>query len=123
MTYDQITRHLLSLAGAELSIKWGDDHTFVVGGKMFARMGPKKRGPQGISFKADEMSFQILTKRRGIAPAHYLARAHWVALDRFDRLPEKQLLAYLTRAHDLIAAKLPKKVQAKLGIVAAATEV
>jgi predicted DNA-binding protein (MmcQ/YjbR family) len=38
-------------------------------------------------------------------------------------LPEKQLLAYLTRAHDLIAAKLPKKVQAKLGIVAAATEV
>lgn len=120
MTYDSITAHLLSLPGAALSIKWGDDHCFVVGGKMFAAMGPKTRGPQGIGFKADEVGFHVLTKKRGITPAHYLARAHWVSLDRFDRLPEKQLLAYLTRAHALIAAKLPKKTQTKLGIASVA---
>jgi len=116
MTYDAITRHLLSLPGAELSIKWGEDHCFVVGGKMFAGMGPKTRGPQGIGFKADEVSFLVLTKKKGITPSKYLARAHWVSLDRCDRLPDKQLKAYLTRAHALVAAKLPRKTRAALGI-------
>jgi len=117
MTYDQITKYLLSLPGAALSIKWGEDHMFVVGGKMFAGMGPKARGPQGISFKCDEMWFEVLTKKRGIVPASYAARFHWVALDRFDRLPDKQLQAYLARAHALIAQKLPKKTQKALGLV------
>jgi predicted DNA-binding protein (MmcQ/YjbR family) len=115
VTYDQITRHLLALPGAELSIKWGDDHIFVVGGKMFAGMGPKKTN-QGISFKADEMGFEILTKKTGITPAKYLARAHWVSLDTLGRLPDKQLKAYLTRAHAIVAARLSKKLRASLGI-------
>ena len=116
MTYDQLTKYLLSLPGAELSIKWGEDHCFVVGAKMFAAMGPKAKGPQGISFKTDEMGFEVLTKKRGIVPSPYLARAHWVRLDRFDRLPRKQLEAYLARAHAIVAAKLPKKVQKALGL-------
>ena len=115
MTYDDVTKHMLSLPGAELSIKWGDDHMFVVGGKMFAGMGPKK-DHRGIGFKTDEMSFQILTKKRGITPSKYLARAHWVTLDRLDRLPDKQLKAYLTRAHAIIATGLSKKLRATLGI-------
>ncbi|HEY0107858.1 MAG TPA: MmcQ/YjbR family DNA-binding protein [Rhizomicrobium sp.] len=116
MTYDEVTAHLLSLPGAALSIQWGDDHVFKVGGKMFAAMGPKKRGPQGLSFKADEMGFHVLTGKRGIVPAPYLARALWVSLDRFDRLPDKQLAAYLTRAHGIVAAKLPKKTRKALGL-------
>lgn len=116
MIYDDVTAHLLSLPGAELSIKWGSDHIFVVGAKMFAGMGPKTDRPSGISFKADEMSFEILTKKRGIAPAAYLARAKWVSLDRLDRLPDKQLKAYLTRAHAIVASGLPKKTQKALGI-------
>jgi predicted DNA-binding protein (MmcQ/YjbR family) len=121
MTYDQVTRHLLSLPGAELSIKWGSDHIFVVGKKMFAGMGPKKTN-EGISFKADEMSFEILTKKKGITPSKYLARAHWVSLDRLDRLPDKQLKAYLTRAHAIVAAGLSKKLRTSLGIADATAE-
>ncbi|HXC56563.1 MAG TPA: MmcQ/YjbR family DNA-binding protein [Rhizomicrobium sp.] len=115
MTYDALTKFLLSLPGAELSIKWGSDHIFVVGGKMFAGMGPKKTH-EGISFKADEMSFEILTRKRGIAPAKYLARAKWVSLDTLGRLPDAQLKAYLVRAHALVAAGLPKKTRLALGI-------
>ena len=119
MTYDAVTKHLLSLPGAELSIKWGSDRIYQVGGKMFAGLGPKpKRGEDhGISFKADDMSFEILTKKRGITPARYLARAKWVNLDRLDRLPDKQLAAYLTRAHAIVATGLSKKLRASLGIV------
>jgi predicted DNA-binding protein (MmcQ/YjbR family) len=117
MTYDQITKHLLALPGAELSIKWGSDHIFVVGGKMFAGMGPKSEKPHGISFKADDLGFEVLTKKRGITPARYLARAKWVNLDRLDRLPDKQLAAYLTRAHAIVAAGLSKKTQKALGLL------
>lgn len=116
MRYADVTKHLLSLRGTTLSIQWGDDHIFKVGGKMFAGMGPKERKPHGISFKADEMSFHVLTKKRGITPARYLARAQWVGLDRLDRLPDKQLAAYLERAHAIVARGLTKKMRAVLGI-------
>ncbi|HEY0302083.1 MAG TPA: MmcQ/YjbR family DNA-binding protein [Rhizomicrobium sp.] len=118
MTYDEVTRHLLSLPGAALSIKWGNDHIFVVGEKMFAGLGPrpKKGEDHGISFKADDMGFEILTKKRGIAPAKYLARAKWVSLDKLNRLPDEQLKAYLTRAHAIVAAGLSRKLRRSLGI-------
>jgi predicted DNA-binding protein (MmcQ/YjbR family) len=116
MDYADVTKNLLSLPGATLSIQWGDDHIFKIGGKMFAGMGPKERKPHGISFKADEMSFHVLTAMRGITPARYLARAHWVRLDRLDRLPDKQLKAYLERAHSLVARGLTKKLRSSLGI-------
>lgn len=121
MTYDELTKHMLSLPGAALSIKWGSDHIFVVGEKMFAGLGPKpKKGEViGISFKADDMGFEILTRKRGITPAKYLARAKWVSLDKLDRLPDKQLKAYLTRAHGIVAAGLSKKLRASLGILEA----
>jgi len=81
-------------------------------------MGPKaKKGEtNGISFKTDELSFELLTRKRGITPAAYLARAKWVSLDRLDRLPEKQLTAYLTRAHAIVAQGLSRKQRASLGI-------
>lgn len=118
MTYDEVTKHLLSLPGAELSIKWSSDHIYQVGGKMFAGLGPKpKKGEDhGISFKADDMSFEILTQKRGITPARYLARAKWVSLDKLARLPDKQLAAYLTRAHAIVAQGLSRKLRASLGI-------
>ncbi|MEI9997077.1 MAG: hypothetical protein WDM91_20950 [Rhizomicrobium sp.] len=37
MTYDAITKHLLS--GATLSVQWGDDPIFRIGGKMWMRDG------------------------------------------------------------------------------------
>jgi predicted DNA-binding protein (MmcQ/YjbR family) len=118
MTYDQVTKLLLALPGAELSIKWGSDHIFVVGEKMFAGMGPKpKKGvASGISFKTDDLGFELLTKKRGIAPSRYLARAKWVTLDRLDRLPDRQLAAYLIRAHAVVAQGLSKKLRTRLGI-------
>lgn len=116
MGYADITNHMLSLPGATLSIQWGDDHIFKVGGKMFAGMCPRERRPHSISFKTDAVSFHVLTQKRGITPAKYLARAQWVSLDRLDRLPERQLRAYLTRAHDIVARGLTKKMRTSLGI-------
>lgn len=122
MGYDEVTRHLLALRGATLSIQWGDDHVFKVGGKMFAALGPKERKPHAIWFKTDDVSFHVLTRIRGITPARYLARAQWVSMDRLGRLPDRQLTAYLTKAHALVAARLPKKLRSSLGIPEACDE-
>ena len=108
--------HLLALPGATLSVQWGDEHVFKVGGKMFAALGPKEREPHSIWFKTDDVSFHLLTRVRGITPARYLARAQWVSMDRLGRLTDKQLKAYLTKAHALVAAKLPRKVRTSLGL-------
>lgn len=113
-----LEKFLLTLPGATLSIQWGNDRVFKVGGKMFAVIGfhdDKSFG--GMSFKASDESFRILTELEGIKPAPYLARAQWAYLDKPTRLPAKELRAYLTRAHAIVASGLPKKTQKQLGII------
>jgi predicted DNA-binding protein (MmcQ/YjbR family) len=65
------------LAGRAVSIQWGDDHVFKVGGKMFAVRG-QGVGKGGISFKASDVAFEVLTETGRAIPAPYLARAKWV---------------------------------------------
>ncbi|MGQ0740937.1 MAG: MmcQ/YjbR family DNA-binding protein [Alphaproteobacteria bacterium] len=114
MRYEDIKKHCLSLPGAMLSIQWGNDRVFKVAGKMFAVLSPPGQKPPTLSFKTSDDSFHILTQMKHIRPAPYLARAHWVYLERLGALPKRELKEYLTRAHLLVAASLPKKAQAAL---------
>jgi predicted DNA-binding protein (MmcQ/YjbR family) len=77
---------------------------------------PGTTRPQTLSFRAGDASFDILIKAENIIPAPYLARAKWVYLQKLDALTTKELKAYLTRAHALVAAGLPKKKRVELGI-------
>jgi predicted DNA-binding protein (MmcQ/YjbR family) len=117
MTNAEVEKFLLSLPHATMNVQWGNDRVFKIAGKMFAVMGmDEAKKPAGMSFKASEESFRILTELPGISPAPYLARAHWVALDKPTRLPGKDLRAYLTRAHAIVASGLPKKKQKEMGL-------
>jgi len=112
-----IEKFCLSLPGATVVEQWGGCHVFKVGGKMFAILGPKDDHVlQGLSLKVGEDSFHILVRAKNIIPAPYLARAKWVSLQRLDALGAKELKAYLSRAHAIIASKLPKKKRAELGV-------
>lgn len=109
--------HCLSLPGAELSIQWGDDRVFKVGGKMFAATGPAKPSAEAtVSFKCSDLAFEMLSQRKGLAPARYLARAKWVSLEDPRAMDADELKARLTEAHRLVAEKLPKKTRAALGL-------
>lgn len=114
--HQAIRDYLASLPAATLSVQWGDDHVFKVGGKMFAVMRAPDSPEQIISFKAGDDSFAILTEMEGIIPAPYLQRAKWVRLDRLSRLPAAELRAYLARAHAIVAAGLTRKLRAELGL-------
>jgi predicted DNA-binding protein (MmcQ/YjbR family) len=52
--------------------------------------GAGQRGPVRCSFKCTPEEFTELQERDGIIPAPYLARAHWVALERYDALDDAE---------------------------------
>ena len=109
MTPRQVEAAALALPGATLSIQWGDDRVYKVGGKMFAAMGSGKA--PSLSFKCTDLSFEMLIERDGIIPAPYLARAKWVQLTRLLAMDGGELRERLAEAHRIVMAKLPKKIR------------
>jgi predicted DNA-binding protein (MmcQ/YjbR family) len=113
MTLEALRRLCLSFPGATEQIQWGADLVFKVGGKMFC-VANTEPGGVAMSFKCDDETFAELVERDGLMPAPYLARAKWVALQRFDSLPSRELTPLIRHSYDLIAAKLPKATRAAL---------
>jgi predicted DNA-binding protein (MmcQ/YjbR family) len=102
-----------TLPGATEDIKWECSLVFSVGDKMFAAMDAKDTA-KSISFKVDDDRFLELTDRDGIVPAPYLARAKWVMVQDLSKLPDAEAKALLRRAHELVFAKLTKKLQREI---------
>jgi predicted DNA-binding protein (MmcQ/YjbR family) len=115
MTLQRIREICLALPGATEQIQWGNDLVFKVGGKMFcvACTVPVAPPKVAMSFKCDDETFAALVEHDGVLPAPYLARAKWVALQQFDTLDASQLVPLITRAFEIVSAKLPKKRAAK----------
>src|SRR5947207_3126449 len=82
------------------------------GGKMFAATGPGG----GLSFKANDVAFEMLIETGAAKPAPYAARQKWVLVDDPKTFTDADLRTYLTEAHALIAAKLSGKLQRELGM-------
>ena len=107
-----------TLPATEMVIQWGGAHVWKVGGKIFAICGPwgedrPDRSPK-ISFKASDMAFRMLTEESGLIPAPYLGRYKWVQIQQAGVLPDNDLKAYISEAHRLVAAKLPRRVRKEL---------
>ena len=81
---------------------------------MFAVIGLEPASDHCMSFKVTPEKFAELTERNGFVPAPYVARYHWVALESFDALGEKELKALLRNSYELVIEKLPKKMKAQL---------
>ena len=108
-----IKRFCLSLPAATLDHPFGEDHdAYCVGGKMFAIMG----GTGGLSFKASDIAYEVLTETGHARPAPYLARAKWVNLADPSDWPDHELADHLATAHAIIAGKLTKKARKDLGL-------
>jgi predicted DNA-binding protein (MmcQ/YjbR family) len=113
MNVDCVREFRLSLPHTTEHIQWEIDLVFKMGGKMFAvvRLEPSR---VWMSLKCSEEEFPEITERSGVIPAPYLARAKWIALESEDALPRAEVLRLLRQAYDLVFAKLPKRLQAKL---------
>ena len=111
---DALYDYCRGLPAVTEDIKWGHDLVFSVGGKMFAGFQQPKGHPFG--FKVDPAVFDAMTSRKGITPAPYAARFHWVSVATLSTLSLKESKALLAESHRLVAEKLPKKFRARLGL-------
>jgi predicted DNA-binding protein (MmcQ/YjbR family) len=113
MDLDWVREFCLALPHTTENVQWEDDLVFKVGEKMYAVAALEPR-EHWLSFKCAADNFAELVERPGIVPAPYLARAQWVALETPSALSREEIKRLLARAHALIFAKLPKKMQALL---------
>jgi len=113
LTKDELHAAAIALPGATLDLKWGDDHCYCVGGKMFAATDGAYTN---LSFKASDIAFEALTTTGRAEPAKYMARAKWVSLKDLASQDAAEVADWVKTAHSLVAAKLTKKLQAELGI-------
>lgn len=116
MTPKQIDAFCGKLPAATRTVQWEGVIVFKVGGKMFCLIAPTDHSIARLCFKSAPEHFEALSHSKGFRPAPYLARAKWVALDDPKVLTPEQTKAYLRRAHAVIAAALPKRKQAELGL-------
>jgi predicted DNA-binding protein (MmcQ/YjbR family) len=109
----------LSMPHATENVQWGNDLVFKVAGKMFAVAALDVDAPHRVSFKCTPDEFAELSEQQGIAPAPYMARSHWVALEDFDVLPDADIRRLVKQSHAMVVERLPKKVQRELDATAA----
>lgn len=121
MDAERLRAFLLSLPDVAETMQWGDNLVYWVGdksigGKMFAvaSLTPDHGGV--LSFAAGPERFAELVEREGIFPAPYLARAHWVAIERWDTLSAADVKDELRHAREVVYAKLPKRTREVLAM-------
>jgi predicted DNA-binding protein (MmcQ/YjbR family) len=83
---------------------------------MFAMTDLDGTGIGVLWFHCGTERFHELLEREGILPAPHLARAHWVAVERWDVLRAREIEDELRRAHALIFEKLSQKTKAVLAL-------
>lgn len=97
--------------------QWGDASVAKVGGKVFSLL-QSHEGRAGLVFKVTEFTFDMLCELDDIGQAPYFAKRGWVQVGPDAPLAEEDLGAYVAEAHRLVAAKLTRKLQGELGLVA-----
>lgn len=117
MKFEAFDEAMRDLAGVTLEIKWETTRAYCVGDKIFVLAGHLGDAAPLYMFKASELGFEMLVETGAAAPAPYLGRAKWVIMTAPDSLEDADLLAYATEARALVAAKLPKRVRIRLGIL------
>ncbi len=114
MSIDFIRQICKDLKGVTEDVKWGNDLCFCVGEKMFC-VTPIE-GVFNASFKCTDEDFAKLTEREHIIPAPYMARNKWVRVEKASVLKKKEWEQYVLKSYELVASKLPKKLQKEIGI-------
>jgi predicted DNA-binding protein (MmcQ/YjbR family) len=121
MDNERIREICLALPHAVETLNWGHHLVYWVGdrdvgGKMFAMTDLDGTGRGVLWFHCGAERFHELMENEGIFGAPHLARAFWVAMERWDALRPREIEEELHRAHDLIYEKLPKRTKAVLAM-------
>ncbi len=123
MDLERMRAFCLKLPGTTEDIQWGNDLLFRIGGKIYATaclepaptsQASAKQSSARLSLKCTPEEFAELTEQDGIVPAAYVARYHWVSLERWDALSDGEIERLIRDSYEMVRAKLPKRVREKL---------
>jgi len=112
MNIEQLRKFCLSFPYVTEDVKWGADLCFCVGAKMFCVTGVDSGG--NVSFKTTPEKFAELVEIDGIIPAPYVARYHWVHLEKPDALAGSELKDLISESYRTVFEKLPPKLRKSL---------
>lgn len=114
MDLDSLRKFCRSLPHATEDVKWGNDLCFLIAEKMFCVTCLDNTAAARVSIKCTPEKFADLIESDGIVPAAYMARNHWVSLERWDALRDAEIKSLVRESYDLVKSRLSKKAQAKL---------
>jgi predicted DNA-binding protein (MmcQ/YjbR family) len=123
MDNERIREICLALPHAKETLNWGHHLVYwagdrAIGGKMFAMTDVDGTGTGVLWFHCGSERFHELLEREGIIASPYLAKAHWVTVERWNVLRPREIEDELSRAHALILEKLPARTKAVLAMPA-----
>lgn len=116
MNIAAVRKYCAALPRSTGDIKWGADHVYSIGTKMFCVSFEDGKCKAYVSFKIDDDLFLQYTDRAGFIPAPYMARNKWVQVTDLKKVSDAELKALLKRSYELVALKLTKKLRTELGI-------
>jgi predicted DNA-binding protein (MmcQ/YjbR family) len=115
MNAAKLREFLLTLPHALEAEQWGGLLFWVgdkaIGGKTFIHMNLEAGQGHPAMFPAGPERFAELCERDGVIPAPYMARNHWVAVERWDALRDREWQDELRAAHAIVYAKLPPRTR------------
>ncbi len=119
MDNERIRAICMALPHVSESVNWGHHLVYWAGsrdagGKMFAMTDLEGTGTGVLWFHCGAERFHELLETEGIIPAPYLARAHWVTVERWEVLRPREYEDELKRAHALVFERLPKRAKTLL---------
>lgn len=110
MNAESLREYCLAFPGTTETVQWGADLVFKVGGKMFTVLNVTP-GETGISFKCTPDEFAELVEREDIAPAAYAARYHWVTVQAWSALSDRETRRLIRDAYEMVRGKLSRRVR------------
>ena len=117
MTYDEFNAFCRGLPATSHVVQWGGAQVWKVGGKVFA-IGGWAEGQPAFTFKASEITYEMLKDQPGLRPAPYLASRGmtWIQHYADPGLGDDDLRAYLRESHRIVSLGLSKKRRRELGL-------
>jgi len=64
---------------------------------------------------APEESIERRERYDAVTPGYHMDKRHWITVKIDGSIPDKEVLSWIDRSYELVAASLPKKLQAELG--------
>lgn len=121
MDNERIRAICLAMPHVKETLNWGHHLVYWagdrdIGGKMFAMTDLDGSGTGVLWFHCGAERFHELLETEGIIASPYLAKVHWVTMQRWDVLRPREIEHELHRAYELIFAKLPKRTQNVLAL-------